>query len=138
MFYVKDITTAANTTRAGSIETDRKLWAGVIHHVEVMFPPGCVGLLHVTIWHGGHQIYPSEELQDFAGDGETIQFDDFYKLVPGDNLIRIKTWNEDEQYDHTVRVRLGILPQEMVFPEYVFADIANSLRWLLRRIGVIG
>jgi len=138
MFYVKAIETAADTARADSIETDRRVWAGVIHHVEIHFPPGCAGLLHVEIWHGGHQIYPSEELQDFAGDDETVIFDDFYELVPGDNLIRIKTWNEDDTFAHTCRVRIGVLPKNIIFPEYVFQDIAKSLRWLLRRIGVIG
>jgi hypothetical protein len=137
MFYVKEITTAANTSKADSIETDRRVWAGVIHRVEVVFPPGCAGLLHVTIHHGGHQIYPSEELQDFIGDDEVISFNDFYELVPGDNLIRIKTWNEDDTFDHKVIIRMGILPKEYLYPEYVFQDIANSLRWLLRRIGVI-
>lgn len=137
MFYVKEISTAANTTEFNAIETDRRVWAGVIHHVEVHFPPGCAGLLHVTIWHGGHQIYPSEELQDFSADGETIKFPDFYELVPGDNLIRIKTWNEDDTYAHKIRVRIGVLPKDFLYPEYVFKDIANSLRWLLRRIGVI-
>lgn len=137
MFYVKEITTDADTARADSVETDRRVWAGVIHHVDVVFPAGCAGLLHVTIWHGGHQIFPSEELQDFAGDGETVSFKDHYKLIPGENLIRIKTWNEDDTFSHTCRVRIGVLPQKIVFPEYVFVDIANSLRWLLRRIGVV-
>jgi len=137
MFYVKEITTAANTERIDEIETPARIWAGVIHRCEIAFPPGCAGLLHVTIWHGGHQIFPSEELQDFAADGEIIAFNDFYPLVPGENKIIIKTWNEDDTFSHECRVRIGVLPKDFLYPEYVFKDIANSLRWLLRRIGVI-
>lgn len=137
MFYVKEITTPANTERYNSIETDTRVWAGVIHHVGIKFPPGCAGLLKVSIHHGGHQIYPSEELQFFASDGETIRFKDHYILMPGDNKIRIKTHNLDDKFEHSCRIRLGILPEHILDPAWVFADIANSLRWLLRRAGVI-
>lgn len=137
VFYVKEISTAANTSQYAAIKTDARIWAGVIHRVEVQFPPGPTGLLHVTIWHGGHQIFPSEELMDFASDDETIAFNDFYRLVPGDNKIVIRTWNEDTVHAHEVRVRIGVMPEFLLNPQLIFADIANSLRKLLRRIGIV-
>lgn len=130
-FYVKEVETSADSTN----EVKFKVWSGVIHQVSVMFPPGCASLLKVSIWHGGHQIYPSTELQYFAGDGETIPFRDHYKLHVGLNQITIKTKNEDTQYSHACRVRLGILPGWLLDPTGPFRRISGSLATLLRRIG---
>lgn len=136
MFYVKEITTDANTAQGSPKESTVKVWAGVIHHVGIMFPQGPAGLLHVQIWHGGHQIYPSTELQDFAGNDETIRFNDNYQLHVGLNTLTIKTWNEDDTYPHKCRVRIGVLPMEVVAPHMMFIGIRSSLRRLLARVGV--
>ena len=137
MFYVKYIQTPANTPRLSPKTTRIKMWGGVIHRVEIMFPPGPQGLLHVQLFHGGHQIFPSTHGQSFAGDDETISFNDFYKLEPGFNTLIIKTWNEDDTYDHVCRVRIGVLPEWVVTPHILFTGITSSLKTLLRRIGVI-
>ena len=135
MFYVQEIITDANTPASTPKETRLKVWAGVIHRCEVMFPPGPAGLLHVTISHGGHQIYPSNELQNFASDSETVGFNDYYQLQPGLNLMIIRTWNVDETFAHTCRVRLGVMPSWIVSPYMQFTGINSSLRRLLARIG---
>lgn len=136
MFYVEDIITSADTSKSVAVTTSSKFWAGVIHKIEVMFPPGCAGLLHVRIFHQGHQVYPSDEDQSFAGDDETVSFNDYYELQPGANTLKIETWNEDDTYSHTVHVRVGVLPAGLVNPRMQFTAIAGSLRTLLRRIGV--
>jgi len=137
MFYVYEITTPANTPASNPKETIAKLVRGVIHRVEIRFPPGPAGLLHVQIWRGGHQIYPSVTGQSFASDDETIAFDDFYELYHHPTYLRILTWNEDEYYPHTVRVRIGVLPKYVVDPRLMFEDLRNKLTILLRRIGAI-
>lgn len=137
MFYVYEITTPANTPKENPKETIAKLVRGVIHRVEIMFPPGPSGLLHVQIWRGGHQIYPSVTGQSFASDNETIAFNDFYELKHHPTYLRIITWNEDELYSHMVRVRIGVLPKYIVDPRLMFEDLRNKMTILLRRIGAI-
>ena len=137
MFYVKDISTPANTSRLSPVVSDIKVWSGVIHRVEVVFPPGPSGLLHVTIWHGGHQVYPSTEGMNFAGDNESSEFNDFYPLPLGFNTITVKTYNEDDTYAHTCRVRFGVLPRWLVDPTLQFRRISENFATLIRRIGAV-
>jgi len=131
VFYVRDITTPKETTPENPKVTEFKLSAGIIHRVEVIFPRGCAGLLHVTIWHGGHQLYPSTQGQDFSGDGETISFNDYYQLKSEVNLLKIKTWNEDTVFSHTVTVRLGILKEEEVNPYALMKDFIEIMKKLV-------
>ena len=137
MFYVEEISTDANTTRSAPKETHLRVWAGIIHRVEVYFPAGPSGLLHVQILHEGHQIYPANANQDFAADDVNIAFNDYYKLHVGLNRITIKTWNTDDTHDHICRVRLGVLPAWVVSPYEQFRKANASLKTLLRRIGAV-
>jgi len=137
MFYVKEIITPANTSRLAPKITEMKVWGGVIHHVEIMFPPGCMSLLHVTLSIGGWQFAPSDPDQSFAGDDETISYREYIPLKSGWNVIKIKTWNEDDTYDHMCRVRIGILPKWLVDPRREIRVLAGRMGKLLRRIGAV-
>jgi len=135
-FTVKAITTDANTAKADALETEIKLHAGVIHHVEVMFPSMCSGLCHVQILQAGRQVYPFDPLDSFSSDGETISFNDYYKLEPGLSKLTIRTWNEDELYPHTPHVRIGVLPEWIVAPYMVLTTVSEVLTSIAARLGI--
>ena len=131
VFYTRDITTSADRSEAEALETPFKLSAGIIHRVEVIFPRGCAGLLHVTIWHGGHQLYPGTEEQEFVGDGETVSFNDYYELRSEINLLKVKTWNEDEIFTHDCTVRIGIMKPEEINPWIIVKELTNVIKTLV-------
>ena len=111
MFYEFRITTPANTPSTAPLETLLQLDAGAITAVEVLFPPGCVGLVHLTINDERHQVWPSNADSDLAGDTFPIAWDDAFELVDPPYTLRADTWNEDDSYPHTVTIRLELVPR---------------------------
>jgi hypothetical protein len=135
-FYCKSIAITKSTARLSAMSTPIKTWAGVIHHVEVMFPEGCSGLAHVQILHGSHSLYPADGDDSFCGDGETIKFDDYYELGENDNTLTVVTWNLDEGYDHAPQVRIGVLPKWVVAPYFMLTSLLDVLSMMGRRLGI--
>lgn len=116
MIYRKSITTSANTLEANKDDTEIALTKGIVHKLDITFPSGCQGYLHVAINHGLHQIWPYEVDQSFATDGETITFPEFYHIKFRPFGLMVYTWNLDDTYDHDVIIRIGILPVSAFAP----------------------
>ncbi len=114
MIYRYGITTAANTTEAAAQMTIITLPRGIIHQLDIVFPPGPAGLLHLRILEGISVIWPSSQNESFAGDNTTISFKEFYILKDATNQIIIQTWNDDDTYSHLVIVRFGVLKRRFV------------------------
>jgi len=90
-----------------------------VYQVEVEFPPGPLGLCHVSIHDGGYQVWPSNSEFDFHGDNGYITFPDTYlKLIAPFEFVAV-TWNEDDTYDHTVHLRLGIVSDEVFMARFL-------------------
>lgn len=108
------ITTPASTAKASPLRTELVLHTGVVDQVQVAFPPGPVGLLHVLIQLGGSTLWPPNEDEGFAWNDFTIVFRPFYELR-NPPILEVVSWNEDDFYDHLVSVRINIIPHEVVF-----------------------
>lgn len=129
MIYVYSITTPANTLEAARQKTVLLLQRGRITHVEVQFPAGQLGLVHVALNRGLHQLFPSNPTANFASSNETIAWDENYLLVADPVQLEAYTWNLDATYDHTVTVRVVMEAVEEA------ADIAREIAALLQAQG---
>lgn len=89
---------------------------GVIHLLEIQFPPGPQAYLHLTINHGLSQLWPSNPEEDFASDSVTIRTREFYELPSKETELKFHTWNLDDTYEHSVIIRIGILPKAVIAP----------------------
>lgn len=114
MFYDVSFTIPANTTKAAPTELDVKLTHGVVHRVEIGFPSGCAGLAHLQIRNALNQVWPTNPEGDFNTDDYTIPIDDYYELFEEPYILTLVGWNLDDTYSHTLEVRLGILPPEVL------------------------
>ena len=108
MFFDFPITTSANTAKANAISTVLDLTAGIIYQVDVLFPGGAAGLLHVQIFNGITQVWPSNPGESFYSDQEKITFSEAYTELQTPFILTAKTWNLDDTYDHTVRLRFAV------------------------------
>lgn len=133
MYYNFTLAVPANTTKAAHTSKVMRLTVGIIHRVEVQFPPGCLGAVHVVIFHGGHQFLPTNPEGDFASDSKTIEIDEHYELKESEVDLYIYGWSDAEDLEHTITCRVGILPVEEVSP---FIGIIGSLRKFLKLVGV--
>lgn len=118
MVYDFSIKVLKNTSAVGKQRTDLILTHGVIHQLEVQFPTGCAGIVHLQLFRNHSQVYPSNEGGNFASDGHAISFKDSYPLDFAPFSLTAYSWNTSTDYDHTIAVRLGILPKSALL-EYV-------------------
>jgi len=119
MIYAYDITTEANVTQSAALRTPLKVTKGLVYQVEVEFPPGPLGLCHVSIQDGGYQIWPSNSEFDFHGDNGYITFPDTYLKLTAPFEFTAVTWNEDDTYDHTIHIRLGMVSDEVFMARFL-------------------
>ena len=116
MIFVHTISTPANTAQAAPQETLLELGLGIIHRVDVGFPPGSAGLLHVAIDRDGRQLYPSNPQGNWAWDGLTQQFPTWFPLESEPFSLTARTWNDDDSFLHQVTLQILILPREILLP----------------------
>lgn len=119
MIYAYDITTAVGVTAASPQRTSLKVTKGLVYQIEIEFPPGPLGLLHVSIWDGGHQIWPSNPDFDFHGDNGYITFPDTYLKLVEPYEFTAQTWNEDDTYGHQIHIRIGMASSEVFMARYL-------------------
>ena len=136
MLYELSLTIPKNTAETAKVSTAIRVWSGVIHEVFVMIPAGSAGLAHAQLMQGGHQFAPSTEGMSFHGDDTFIPYKEHLSLKPGWNNITLRGWNDDDTFGHKVTVWIAVLPEQVVLPTAIFADIRLSLRLLLRRLGI--
>lgn len=119
MIYVKSITAAVGRNISNPVVEVLSVCKGLVYRVEFDFPPGCCGLLHVRVFDGSYQVYPTSRDDSFHGDASVIAFDDCYlKNIPPWEF-RIVVWNNDDTWDHTIQVRVGIASSEAFMSRYM-------------------
>ena len=102
MDYYKKITTPEATTEANPLLTSFKITRGYIYGGFLYFPPGSAGLLHVALNVGLHQILPANQGEYVRADNRVLPID-FFQLVDQPPFeITVTTWNESEDYEHSV------------------------------------
>jgi len=90
---------------------------GIIHQVEVGFPPGCAGLVHVAIFRFEHQAWPTNPDDEFAWDDYNVKIErEFFGLTTRPYELTLRAWSEDSTFAHTITCRLGLKPPELHRP----------------------
>ena len=129
--YAKYITTPAKTQNEETIEIE----GYALTNVSILFPPGCLGLVGVTVNYGIKQIAPFNEGEQLRGNGETIQFGEFWILPEERTKLTIVVNNEDDTYPHTIYVRLVVRKKE----ELLYMQLTNAFIAALKAVfGFVG
>ena len=131
MQYTKSVTFSSNGSRTNQTSSTLKCAKGIIHRIDLIFPPGCFGLVNVQLFQAGHPIAPSNEGQVYSADDEIIIIPEFTELPSELNVLTIKGWNEDDTFDHTIRVRIYILPKNVLLPVGATEGILAGLKQLV-------
>ena len=114
MLFVKDITVLTTHTSASMKEDSIELAHGIMTWVSVSFPKGCHGLVNCRIFHREHQIYPSRANSELRGDGEAIEWAEYYEMYQPPYELLIRSWATGTVYDHVITVRIAVLPRKAV------------------------
>jgi hypothetical protein len=118
VYYDFTLTIPANTTESSPTEDVVRVTHGVLHRIEVAFPAGCAGLAHLVILYREFQLYPTNPEGNFASDNYTIPIDDYFELFDHPYTLKLRGWNLDDTYSHTITVRLGIYPEDVAAKLY--------------------
>lgn len=119
MVFSDSITTDNGMVKVDAKETILKVTSGLIYRIEVEFPPGCSGLMHVQIFDGSYQVYPASIQDSFHSDARVIGFDDLYLKQQPPFEFKILTWNLDETWSHEIQVRIGMAHSEAFMARYM-------------------
>lgn len=130
MIYNWEITVPKLTPQNAPVETELTLAIGIVTWYSIVFPPGCVGLVHCKIFHREHQIVPSKGDQDLSGDTFPIEWNDYYELYERPANFLARCWNEDDTFAHTVTIRIVVVPRRAVVPLAIGDAIKNTLGML--------
>lgn len=114
-FYVFPHTVVTADTEASPHKEIIKLTAGVIHQVDVIFQDGSDHKAHVQIFHGGHQLWPSNRGKTMKGNATVVSFREFYELEPGESLLTGKIWGDGTDLAE-VLIQIGLLPKRILQP----------------------
>jgi hypothetical protein len=125
------VTTPASTLESSPQETILDVSCGLIYNVKFYFPPGSCGLLHMRVFDCSHQIWPNNLDGSLIGDNFTYDFDELYEKTEPPFVFIIKTWNEDDTYEHKVIITLGMVTVEAYkarfLPQQSNADMAEMI-----------
>lgn len=114
MNFRYQITIPTNTPRRAPIQKVMPVGPGILHSLDIAFPPGPAGLAHIYICHWEQQLWPWNADKDYAWDGYTIELRslNFGITTPPYRFV-MYGWNEDQAFPHTIVCRLGIKKPEI-------------------------
>ncbi len=81
---------------------------------------------HLIILHHEHQIAPSTEGMDLHSDIHSIDWEDYYESYQKPYELKLKGWNNSEDWPHTIDVFVAILPRKAIIA-YQIADAIKGL-----------
>jgi hypothetical protein len=123
MFYDFSFTVPKTATATNRATKDLKLTYGLVHTVTMFWWPGPHGLVHVVVTQGGHQVLPTNPDESFHYDNYTHVMEERIPLLEAPYILRLEGWTDSCDYDHEIKVGVGILPPDS-FPEYQKQDTA--------------
>ncbi len=107
---------------------------GLVYKVDFYFPPGPSGLLGVAVFDGSFQVWPSSVGEWFTSDNETIRFDDMYLKESAPYQFDIYTYNNDETFDHSLSVRVGLVSKEVFLARFLPTKGFDYMAELTRKL----
>ena len=133
MFFAWDVLIPANTAEASPKTQILKLSKGVITRVDVKFPAGCHGMVRVRLFRYEHQLIPLTGGEWVTGNAESVPTEGYYELVEDPPQLKVVGCSPGASYNHTVTVRIQVLPKAVA----TFMPLIDLMAKFLRRIGVV-
>ena len=112
MLFEYPLTVPADTAEAAPEPLECPLAAGTVTRVDVQFPAGCAGMVHVSIWRSDHQVWPVNLDGDIAGEDAIISWPESYDLDDEPFGFEVRGWSPDTTYPHVITFRFTLLSLE--------------------------
>lgn len=96
--------------RTWPLKVRKGLRPGRIKGIDVGFPSGCAGLVGVQVYLRETILAPTDSGEWVHGNGKTWHWELDWPVYGAGNYIGIKVYNEDDTYEHTVSIKIDLLP----------------------------
>lgn len=133
MWYVLEDTVPAGTSYANRRNTTMKVAGGILHTIYVTIPPGSGSLVHTQLRASSYFILPRNEDKSITGEHINVDYREWLELKAAENDLALVTWNDDDTYDHTVRMLIGVLPKAVMEVEEQYLKTLSMFIKLFRR-----
>jgi hypothetical protein len=131
MFFAWDITIEAGTPEDEPVTQILKLSSGIIVKVDIKFPDGCHGQAKVMLLRNEQQLIPLNRDSWLTGDAETVTTPEYYELTETPTQLKFLGCAPLTSYDHTITVRITILPK----PIASLMPVMDLLARMMQRLG---
>lgn len=131
MIFEYDLVVPANTLELAPVSEELMLSHGIIHKLELAFPPGCHNAVKVILRRGLHQAFPLNPDGQFKGNAITLSYSTWYELEEAPYSLDVYAWSPGATYSHTITIRLGVERREILFPGGQALGIIERLGQLL-------
>lgn len=101
----------ANTPVGEPIKLRKGIRTGRLVELHILFPPGCVGLVGVQVFHREHILAPSDRGEWIIGDGIMWNWILDWEIRGGGNYIGLVGYNLDDTFSHEVLIAMSLLPR---------------------------
>ena len=133
MVFEYDLVIPAATPALSPVSLEMPLARGIIHKVEAQFLYGCRGLVFVVVRRALHQVFPANPDGQLKAEGYVISFPTYYPLEEAPFKLEAYGWSPDTTYQHTVTLRFGIEPREVLEPARPELGFLRRLEQLIFR-----
>lgn len=131
MLFTWDIEVPANTLETAPVTETLQLSAGVITRIGIKFPAGCNGMVGVRLRHAESQILPIPRGEWVSGDDEEVESSEHIEFSREKEQLKIQAISPNTDYDHTISVRITMLPAYIALPYLFIIDLVRVLKRLL-------
>lgn len=125
MVYEFEITTTTSHTSTNLKKTSMHLYKGMMHQLDIISFAGSMGVLYVALFHGGHQLFPSNIGRYFRLGGERLSYMERYNLNTEPFIIDAYSYlyhPDGVSYDHDCLIRIGLLTRDEIMGRVLLWD----------------
>jgi len=127
VFFAWDVRIPKTTPKTSPVTQILKLSKGVISRLDVHFPAGCLYLVGMRLFRWEFQLVPLSRNEWLVGEDGTVPTEPYYELEEVPAQLKLVAYNDDDTYDHTLRIWVSVVPREVAAPHELMRDIAVKL-----------
>jgi len=116
MLFEYDITVPANTLKSTPKVGELEITRAVIRRIECAFPLGCRDMVQIQLFWGKHPIFPRNSESWVKGNGYVVSHECFYFIYQQPYKLNYKAHSEGTRYEHTITVRIHMMPIWAIYP----------------------
>lgn len=102
MWYRGSVEVGIGQAQASPATALVEVCPGVITKFYRLFPPGCMGQVHLQVYYQTRQIFPTTPGESYLGDGSEILGDSSVVLDEPEYVLELRGWAPDTTYGHIV------------------------------------